>query len=628
MPAVARAPYVDPGLGLAVLVGVACSVPDYHARATGSSGQGGNGGAVTADAGESGVRDGASGVDRQTGGGAGTSGSGAGGESTLGGTGGLRNGAGMDPPGDGGAGADGGAPAGGDAGDGAAGSNVVVGSGGTAGNGSGSGGAAAAAGAGALGGASGGAGTESTGSSGNGGAGTGSGGAGDKGRCGNGSREWLEECDDGGVLSNDGCAEDCLLEIADIVPGGTHTCARFADGSVACWGNNSEGQLGIGNDDNRGDDPNELGAELIRADFGPSERALAVSTGRDVTCVKLSAGRVKCWGANGYGQLGRGDIFPRGADPVDLGRELPELDLGTGAVVEQVECGGFHCCALLEGGLVKCWGYNNEGELGIGASGNRGDEPGELGDALPDVNLGMSHFASALTLGNYHACVLLDDSSVRCWGYGRDGQLGNGMNRSIGLNASDMGDALVPVDLGDGARAVQIDAGGIHTCARLENGAVKCWGANYYGQLGIGDSNARGFEPGQMGDDLPAVNLGESRRAVHVSAGNFFTCALLDDASVKCWGMGSGGELGQGDESDIGMFPDDMGDALSPVALGGKVLSLRNGSSHACALLETGRVKCWGWNDAGVLGLGDSSPRGDAPNEMGDLLPPVPLFGD
>ena len=108
-----------------------------------------------------------------------------------------------------------------------------------------------------------------------------------------------------------------------------------------------------------------------------------------------------------------------------------------------------------------------------------------------------------------------------------------------------MGDNLLAVNLGSGNTAVAISAGGGQTCALLHDGAVKCWGRNDTGQLGIGDTSNRGDQPNEMGDNLPAVDLGTGNTAIAISAG-LQTCALLDNQAVKCWGLNNFGQLGLG----------------------------------------------------------------------------------
>ena len=123
------------------------------------------------------------------------------------------------------------------------------------------------------------------------------------------------------------------------------------------------------------------------------------------------------------------------------------------------------------------------------------------------------------------------------------------------------------MNLGAGKTATAISAGSGHTCALLTDGTIKCWGSNQFGQLGLGDTNDRGDEPGEMGSALPSVNLGTGMTAKAVSAGASHTCALLSDGTVKCWGGNNVGQLGLGDKTNRGNAPGTMGDALPVVGL-------------------------------------------------------------
>jgi len=182
------------------------------------------------------------------------------------------------------------------------------------------------------------------------------------------------------------------------------------------------------------------------------------------------------------------------------GRLTVEAELGAGRTAIDVSLGRFHYCALLDDGGVKCWGINAYGQLGQGDATARA-----LTDALPPIALGQP--ATAISAGNEHTCALLADGSVKCWGRNNDGQLGIGTTESMGDGAGELA-ALTAVDLGTGRTAVAIDAGW-HTCALLDNGGVKCWGRNSAGELGQGDIEPRGVSAGQMGDALPEIDLGE-----------------------------------------------------------------------------------------------------------------------
>jgi len=156
-----------------------------------------------------------------------------------------------------------------------------------------------------------------------------------------------------------------------------------------------------------------------------------------------------------------------------------------------------------------------------------------------------------------------------------------------------MGDSLPSVDLGSGWTVVEVAAGSYHTCARLEDGAtraVKCWGWNDYGQLGLGDVNDQGDQGGEMGSSLRAVQLGTGRSAMALALGSSHSCALLDDASVKCWGDNYRGQLGLGDTLDRGNEGGEMDDSLPAVDLGGAVVQIVAGYYHTCALLDDGQL--------------------------------------
>jgi len=171
-----------------------------------------------------------------------------------------------------------------------------------------------------------------------------------------------------------------------------------------------------------------------------------------------------------------------------------------------------------------------------------------------------------IATGTYHTCAILDDKSVKCWGDNGYGQLGLGDRIARGGAPGQMGENLTAVDLGTGRSATAIAAGQSHTCAILDDASVKCWGDNYYGKLGLGDTNRRGDESGEMGDNLPAVDLGTGRSATAIAVGSQHTCAILDDKSVKCWGSGS--QLGLGDYNARGDASGEMGDNLPAVDLG------------------------------------------------------------
>lgn len=420
-----------------------------------------------------------------------------------------------------------------------------------------------------------------------------------------------------------------------LAAGFTHACAILFGGRVKCWGRNPSGNLGVGDTDNRGDGPGEMGNTLASVDLGTTASgaahvAVSIAAGLDHTCALLEDGSVKCWGAGA--RLGQGDFANRGDDPGELGNALPAVDLGTNRRAVALTAGNYTSCALLDNAQIKCWGLGLFGALGRGNSENIGDEPGEMGDALPPIDLGTGRSAIAVASTGYHTCAILDDASVKCWGQGADGELGNGSTGDVGDQPGEMGDQLPTVSLGTSRVPVALVSGGsaYHTCAVLDDGSLKCWGANIFGELGYGDTNNRGDAPGEMGDALPTVPLGAGRTAIAVSAGNYETCAVLDDRSLKCWGRADWGGLGQEDSLIRGDLPGELGDALPPIKLGtGRTAtSVTVGNRYfACAALDNKLLRCWGMNQDGSLGLGNTSSYGYLPGQMGDALPYVDLGG-
>ena len=419
--------------------------------------------------------------------------------------------------------------------------------------------------------------------------------------------------------------------VLSVVAGSDHTCAMLDNGSVKCWGINRSGALGLGDISDRGDEPCEMGDALPPADLGTGRSAVALAAGGGYTCALLDDGALKCWGTNSSGRLGLGDTSNRGDGPGEMGDALPGVDLGTGRTAVALAAGMLHACALLDNGSVKCWGNNINGALGLGDTANRGDEPAEMGDALPEVDLGTDRTALAVAAGAYFNCALLDTGAVKCWGNNNNGTLGLGLANGDhrGDEPAEMGDALPEVDLGVGRTATAVALGNSHACALLDSGALKCWGENRDGGLGLGDTESRGDEPDEMGDALPEVDLGTGRSGVAIAAGGYHTCALLDNGALKCWGANDSSQLGLGDVESRGVLPGQMGDALPGVDLGtGRTaIGLTASFLHNCAQLDTGSVKCWGYNELGELGLGDTETRGDEPDEMGDALLPVILVG-
>ena len=415
--------------------------------------------------------------------------------------------------------------------------------------------------------------------------------------------------------------------------GRRHACVKRAvKGEVLCWGWNLYGQLGQGHTSNVGDDADEMGNNLLAISLGTGLSARQIAAAETHTCALLDDDTVTCWGANDNGQLGQGhssyDIYV-GDNADEMGDNLLAISLGTGRSARQIAAGGSHTCALLDDDTMKCWGFNWYGQLGQGHTSNVGDDADEMGNNLLAISLGTGRSARQIVAGLWHTCALMDDDTVKCWGWNSRGQLGQGQGHTsnVGDDADEMGNNLPAVSLGTGRSARQIAAGGSHTCALLDDDTVKCWGYNFHGELGQGHRSNVGGGVGEMGDNLPAISLGTGRSARQIAAGGSHTCALLDDDTVKCWGYNMNGELGQGHTSNVGDDADEMGNNLPAVSLGTgrSARQIAVGNYHTCALLDDDTVKCWGWNFYGQLGQGHISNVGGDADEMGDNLPTVPL---
>jgi alpha-tubulin suppressor-like RCC1 family protein len=408
-----------------------------------------------------------------------------------------------------------------------------------------------------------------------------------------------------------------------IAAGHYHTCILLADQTLRCWGQAGFGQVGNESQDDIGDDPNEMGENLAIVNLGATNY-LRLFGGGYHNCVLFDDQGLKCWGINSEGQLGLGDADNRGNQPGDMGANLPWLPQISSSLVYDLVMGRHTVCAIFEDDSVKCWGGNRNGQLGYGDTENRGDAPGEISTSLPTVDLGSESTPFKLVGGFDHMCALMMNGKIKCWGDNTHGQLGLGDVEDRGDQPGEMGDALGWVDLGSDYCAIDIAAGLRHNCAVLLDGGVKCWGTNNEGALGLGDTKNRGDDISSLGDNLANVDLGSGRTALAVGAGQESSCALLDNHTVKCWGRNARGQLGQGHALIIGDEPGEMGDALPSIELGINWIAERLyvGREYACTT-HGALLKCWG--DHLGAATGSDNNLGDEPGEMGDALPLVDL---
>ncbi len=280
---------------------------------------------------------------------------------------------------------------------------------------------------------------------------------------------------------------------------------------------------------------------------------------------------------------------------------------GTVAIIQPSEIVSMYTsvCARHSDGSVKCWGENNNGQLGIGSTTNTHtfNSNLKLGSAVSFVNLGTGRTATKLAAGWYHVCALLDNSTIKCWGNNTYGQLGD-------TTTTQRTDPSTLSAISFGAKTPNnVWAFGYSSCAGFTDNTTVCWGYNSSGQLGQGNTTSPVTSPpGTM------MNLGATRYATKISGGVDFACALLDDSTVKCWGLNTNGEVGDGTTTQ----------RTSPVAvtLGTTAIDIAAGvgggtgsaptapySGHACAVLTGNTIKCWGYNVANQLGDGTTTAR-------------------
>jgi len=413
-----------------------------------------------------------------------------------------------------------------------------------------------------------------------------------------------------------------------ITTGYAHSCAILNDGSIKCWGYNANGELGLGNTVSRGRSDGDMGVNLPVVNVGTHSNgtrytAKSLSAGNSHTCAILDDESVKCWGLNTYGQLGLGDAQNRGDAVNEMGNNLPKIDLGLGKTAKAISAGTDHTCAILNDDTLKCWGYNVDGQLGYG------NDTTLLAPSGATVQFAVGRSVRQVSAGIAHTCVILDDNTVHCWGNNGDGQLG--MEHADSLDAP----TVNAINLGTGRTAVQISSRGNHSCVVLDDGNAKCWGDNFKGQLGQNDEKSGmatiGKYTNQMGDYLTPIELGAGRTAAVIGTSNLaeyggqrfgHTCLILDDASVKCWGTNTFFQLGTGiiNTTSIGDAVGEMG-TLAAIQLGSglTVANVSLGAAHTCAVLGGYTIKCWGWGALGQLGNESWINRGSCC--MGDLLP-------
>ena len=334
-------------------------------------------------------------------------------------------------------------------------------------------------------------------------------------------------------------------------------------------------------------------------------------------CAISRAGALRCWGANNRGQLGYGHLLDVGDD------ELPRTagDVSAGARVERVALGFEHTCAILSTGRVRCWGHGGNGRLGYGDASDRGGTSTSVPALLPDV--GLPADAMEIVAGFAHTCALLETGEIYCWGSNQFGQLGYaGSVTEVGTTQGNLPQAAGPVPVG--GTVVDISSGSRMTCVHLQPGDVRCFGDAEVGQLGYGNRTDIGVGQNNTPAAQPPVPLGGPIAELYPSLGAH-TCVRLGSGGVRCWGTGFEGRLGYGNTNNVGdaITPD----AVPVLVLPGLPIAVSAGGVHTCILFSSTDRRCFGANDDGTLGYGDTEHRGDTTNERPVDLPPVMTGG-
>lgn len=254
----------------------------------------------------------------------------------------------------------------------------------------------------------------------------------------------------------------------------------------------------------------------------------------------------------------------------------------------RIDSGGAHACTVLSDGQIACWGNNEYGQLGNGQQ--------EAFASSPERVLEIST-AKDVSARTFHTCALLTDGAVKCWGRNDRGQLGDGTFE----------DSSAPVKVKGISTAIAVETGVFHTCALLSTGEIRCWGYNDFGQLGNGTYN---------GSNTP-VEVANVAGAVDIAAGGDHSCAVLAVGRIECWGWNAHGQLGTGE------YQENYTNAAPVVGIE-NATAVTAGDYHTCALLSGGDAKCWGlngesWPSAEISlaeGVAEETPRGIAPTGL------------
>jgi alpha-tubulin suppressor-like RCC1 family protein len=351
-----------------------------------------------------------------------------------------------------------------------------------------------------------------------------------------------------------------------IALGYDHGCVKMLDGTVRCWGENFNGQVGDGTQIDGSASPQDV----LRPKTIPGiTDAVALAAGLDHTCVVHKTGTVSCWGEGASGQLGYGGTDST-STPVDVKGVTDAIAVGAGSSTT---------CIVHKDATASCWGQNLAGGLGDGTT---------TDSNVPVAVKTLTNIIQIAPSTN-HTCAVLSNGQVWCWGGGSDGQLGTGS----------LDDTTKPTQLTALSDMAQVAVASRFSCARGKSGSVFCWGRNESGQLGNG-SPTTSPNPSPI-----AVAITD---AIWIWAGTNHACAVKKAGDVVCWGDDSSGQLGNGilDASYPG----------SPVPTA--ALTIKTGRTvftageRTCTVTSDNKAFCWGFNEHGELGNGSNQTTPNA----------------
>jgi alpha-tubulin suppressor-like RCC1 family protein len=372
------------------------------------------------------------------------------------------------------------------------------------------------------------------------------------------------------------------VQAVSVSVSGFHSCAVAADGRAFCWGYGPPGMLGSGT-------ATDSFPRLVSGNHRYDE----ITTGFDHTCALREDGAALCWGQSYVGMLGNGGTTATAA---------PVLVSG-GHQYTQIESGNqYHTCAVRTDGRLFCWGFNEDGQLGVAPGGESctlGTTNYACRKAPVEVTGGRTY--QDVAVGAYHTCGVTTGGDVYCWGWNGLGQLGDGTTA----------DSYEPVQVA-GTGYVGVAAGFFHSCAYRADGSAFCWGMDEDGQLG---SNMTAPNTCTLGTNTyrcslnPFAVLGGLSFS-DMSAGAYNTCGVVTGDDAYCWGWNGGGSLGDGTTTDRAQPRKTIGPAYTEISVtyNSRTISGQNvGQANGCAISEAGFVYCWGSNGAGQLGNGSTA---------------------